>query len=252
MGEARELVQVVFGVVLHGPERAAPVGHRYCLNRREGVSREIQRAAREMGDLVLVRDERVEHPGLSDEQGMPAAIVGQDDLARDPHLPPAGVRSAAAACRDHRDLRGPAASEARNSRFERGAREFDLRPYRRIVVLVDSKAGTRPGDSVVRGEGGPPGQRVAGVRRTEDVDRCLPMAGEQHALVELACGGGAGGGEALPPVPPVPVDHEKMQSRHRIATRGFRRDAPLRPADPRPARTPRPRCCRPGPDPASR
>ena len=247
ISQARQLAQVILGMVLHRPERSALVGHAHRLNAREGVCGEAQRAAREMRDLVLVRDERIEDAGLSDVEGMAAPVLGEGDLACDAHFPAAGIRRTPASRRDDRDLGRPAAPEARHPRFERGTGELDLRPYRRIVVVVDGEAGAGPRDPVVGGQRCPMGQGAAGVRRMENVDRGVRVAVEQHPLVELARGGRAGRGQTLAPLPAVPVDDEKMQEVHREATRRRRRDARSHPAGPRPVRILRPRCCPPDP-----
>ncbi len=187
IGQARKLVQVVFGVVLHCPERAAVVCDGDRLHGREGIRGQQHRSARQASDFVLMTDEGVEHNRLAGKKRVFLAFGRQCDLAGNAHFPTTRMRGHAAPGSDHRDLCRPAASKAGHPRGERRLGELDLRRHP-CVVGVDRQARTGPGNAVIVRKRGTSRQRYPGIGRINDVDFARRQDLLKHLRIKLAGG----------------------------------------------------------------
>ena len=74
-GEPRELMQIVFGVILQPPELPALMADGDGLDMGEGVGGEQHPARRQMGDLVDMADEAVEDGGLAEIERMARDVL---------------------------------------------------------------------------------------------------------------------------------------------------------------------------------
>ena len=83
---AGQLVQIVFRMVLQAPKYSALMGDRHRLDVRIAVRCEQQATGRQMRDLVVVADERVEDGLLAGIEGVCAPLRGQGNLAGNAHL----------------------------------------------------------------------------------------------------------------------------------------------------------------------
>ena len=250
-GEACELVEVVLGVVLHRPQRAAAVHDRHRLYLSEGVRGEVLGAGREVGDLVLVADEGVEDARLPDVQRMRPTLRRERDLARNAHLATVRVLRATASRGRHPDLRRPATAEARHARLEGGPRELDLHADRGLVP-VHGERGAGPRDPVVVTQARSVREGAVGVRRIHDVDFAAGMTALEHGLVERPGGSGAARRELLSGRLLVAVgDQDAGLAAHGLSLPSLRGEAPC-PRGPMPVRTPHRRRWRRGPGRARR
>jgi hypothetical protein len=113
VGESRDLVKVVFRVILHRPDGSPFVGDCNGLDTGKRIAGEQHGARRQVRAFVFVTDEGIEYAGFANIQRMGAAFRCQRYLACNAHFTSAGIGGAHATGGDHTDLRGPTASEAR-------------------------------------------------------------------------------------------------------------------------------------------
>ena len=186
-------MQIVFGVILQAPELAALMGDRDGLDMGEGVGGEQHRTRRQMGDLVDMADEAVEHGwscrNRADGRGPRASARS---CARCPSRGRADWR---ARCRRRRPPPSAPPSSCRSSApsNSKAALASSICGPTRGIVLIDGEAAAGPGDAVILLQRRALGQAGAGIGRMDHVAVRAGQAFLQHADIEIARRRGAAG-----------------------------------------------------------
>ena len=126
----------ITGSALNVYEGGAPVERQLERLQPHVITGERQGPRGELGDIVAVHGDRLEHRRLPGEHRVASTGLAELDPPAEAKLPSQWIGPHAPARRGHRHLHAPAAAEERHTGSECGARQLDL-PLDVCAALVD-------------------------------------------------------------------------------------------------------------------
>ena len=134
------------------------------LHMGETVTGEKRCRLRKFCHFVQMTDESIKDRRLAFIHWVALALIGQTDLASDPHFPAPRISRHLATGRHRRDLNGPAASELGDPGLEGTTSQFHLAMDPFVGVVVETQIAAGPENSVILLE-------VVGLRKTLLISR---------------------------------------------------------------------------------